>query len=184
MIHVGEAMFYGTPGRWSGGGEIEASHRHLADPMWIVDALAEGAAVGEARPPRDTDPPGSRRAAFRLDLDEETGRRMGPGAQRVRTVGFRGEACVDRDGRLVAVQVTPIELRRSRPRSLTVRESDVSSWTALELSEFGIPVSIEVPEVTPTESRPFPLEVLSVARDLRRAKRRHAQRADAARGAA
>jgi hypothetical protein len=91
---------------------------------------------------------------------------------------LRGDVWIDGEG--LVRRVTWTQPRRGR-RRLRPKQTNPGMWFSTELWDFGVPVTIEVPEAEPMpKGRPFPVVLWEMGTELwgmrRRYRRKHEQR--------
>ena len=174
-VFIGGHRYFGGGAHWTlmddGGAAPKPSH-----PTWIVDALAGATGArrvgteevrGAACERYTLDPVDLRAAAANTAISL-------PPHGGVARPTLRGDVWIDGDG--LVRRVTWIQPMRGRPR-LRPKQTNPRFWCSTELWDFGLPVTIDVPEAEP---RPEPVPISHVAADLWRMRRdyrrKHEQR--------
>jgi hypothetical protein len=164
-------------------GDLSRPRRRPDDPLWIIDVLqwvdeASHIGSGEVRGVA------CNRLGFHVDLE------LHRGALAVPRTGvplgaphLAGEAWVDESSRLRRVSF--VQIPRRRPRfGVDVCDPDQRTRTTLELWDFGIPVSIEVPEIEGPKFGAAQMArlVFHVAQFLQRRKREYGRQQETSEG--
>jgi hypothetical protein len=165
-VFIGGHRYFGGGDRWilMGDGESALTPQH---PTWIVEALA--GATGARRVGSEEVRGG---ACERYALDPVDLRATAASAAialpphgSIARPTLRGEVWIDGDG--LVRRVTWIQPMRGRPR-LQPKQTNPRMWSSTELWDFGLPVTIDVPEPEP---RPEPVPIRHVVADLWRTRR-------------
>jgi hypothetical protein len=159
-VFIGGRRYSGYGLRWvlmdEGGPAVPPEN-----PIWILDALA---GAGTARPLGVEEVRGERCERYALErVDMRTAFETANGAialpphGKIERPTLRGDVWVDGEGRVR--RVTWIQRPRGRPR-LRPSKTSPRLWQSTELWDFGLPVTIDVPDAVPPADEPPLLSTL------------------------
>jgi hypothetical protein len=152
-VYVGGGVFLSHPHtrRWfHTDGDVASRRRRRSDPLWILEVLRwadEASVVGSDDAGGDV----CERFSFHVDLalhseNVEVGPKSLTGPPHV-----VGEVSIDHEGRIRRASWHEIPRRRTRQRRRSAGASERSElWMTLELWDYGVEVSIDEPEVSPS----------------------------------